>query len=68
MGFYSFYLPILTGVEILLLPGPAGFSSDGLPIGLQIVGRWGDEETVIAASKAFEDARPWADKFPTEFK
>ena len=47
---------------------PAGFSVDGLPIGLQIVGRWGDEETVIAASKAFEDARPWADKFPTVFK
>ena len=47
---------------------PAGFSVDGLPIGLQIVGRWGDEETVIAASKAFEDARPWADKLPNEFK
>jgi len=47
---------------------PAGFSSDGLPVGLQIVGRRGDEETVLAASKAFEDARPWADKLPTEFK
>lgn len=46
---------------------PAGFSSDGLPVGLQIVGRWGDEETVMAASKAFEDARPWTDKRPTEF-
>jgi len=47
---------------------PAGFSSDGLPVGLQIVGRRGDEETVLAASKAFAEARPWADKFPTEFK
>ncbi|MQG37218.1 MAG: amidase [SAR202 cluster bacterium] len=47
---------------------PAGFSSDGLPIGLQIVGRWGDEATVIAASKAFEDARPWVDNFPEDFK
>ena len=47
---------------------PAGFSSDGLPIGLQIVGRRGDEETVLAASKAFEDARPWADKLPNDFK
>ncbi|MCH7641773.1 MAG: amidase [Chloroflexi bacterium] len=47
---------------------PAGFSSDGLPIGLHIVGRWGDDETVLAASKAFEDARPWADKKPAGFE
>ena len=46
---------------------PCGFSSDGLPIGLQIVGRWGDEETVLAASAAFEKARPWAGKRPPEF-
>ena len=43
---------------------PAGFSSDGLPIGLHIVGRQGDEETVIAASAAFERARPWIQHRP----
>jgi len=43
---------------------PCGFSSDGLPIGLQIVGRWGDEATVLRASAAFEKARPWANKIP----
>ena len=43
---------------------PCGFDSDGLPIGLHIVGRPGDEATVIAASAAFENARPWADKRP----
>ncbi len=43
---------------------PAGFSSDGLPIGLHIVGRKGDEETVIAASAAFERARPWIQHRP----
>ena len=43
---------------------PAGFSSDGLPIGLQIVGRRGDEETVLAASAAFERARPWVQHRP----
>lgn len=44
---------------------PAGFSSDGLPIGLHIVGRWGDEETVLAASAAFERARPWIQHKPS---
>lgn len=43
---------------------PCGFSSDGLPIGLHIVGKPGDEETVIAASAAFERARPWAQHRP----
>ena len=43
---------------------PCGFSSDGMPVGLHIVGRKGDEETVIAASAAFERAMPWADRRP----
>ena len=43
---------------------PCGFSADGLPIGLHIVGRPRDEETVIAASAAFERARPWSERLP----
>ena len=43
---------------------PCGFSSDGLPIGLQIVGKWGDEMSVLRASAALESARPWADAIP----
>ena len=38
---------------------PCGFSTDGLPIGCQLVGRLEDELTVLAASAAFEEARPW---------
>ncbi len=43
---------------------PCGFSPDGLPIGLHIIGRKDDEATVIAASAAFERARPWIQKRP----
>ena len=43
---------------------PAGFSANGLPIGLHIVGRKGGEETVIAASAAFERAKPWIQHRP----
>ena len=43
---------------------PAGFSSDGLPIGLHIVGRNSGEETVLAASAAFERARLWIQHRP----
>ena len=43
---------------------PCGFSSDGMPIGLQIVGRRGEETTVLRASAAFERARPWRERLP----
>jgi aspartyl-tRNA(Asn)/glutamyl-tRNA(Gln) amidotransferase subunit A len=43
---------------------PCGFTEDGLPIGLQIVGRRFDDVTVLRASAAFERARPWAHHRP----
>ncbi|CAN5358144.1 amidase [soil metagenome] len=43
---------------------PAGFTSDGLPIGLQIIGRHLDDPTVLRASAAFEAAKPWRDAWP----
>src|SRR5437762_13292986 len=38
------------------LPVPAGFTTHGLPVGLQIVGRRLDEATVLRAGRAFEEA------------
>jgi aspartyl-tRNA(Asn)/glutamyl-tRNA(Gln) amidotransferase subunit A len=38
---------------------PAGFTRDGLPVGLQIVGRRYDDISVLRAAAAFERARPW---------
>jgi aspartyl-tRNA(Asn)/glutamyl-tRNA(Gln) amidotransferase subunit A len=43
---------------------PAGFTPDGLPVGLQIVGRRLDDVLVLRASAAFEAAAPWADRWP----
>ncbi|MBL0730607.1 amidase [Piscinibacter sp. HJYY11] len=43
---------------------PAGFTKDGLPVGLQIIGRHLDDRTVLRASAAFEQARPWAQHWP----
>jgi aspartyl-tRNA(Asn)/glutamyl-tRNA(Gln) amidotransferase subunit A len=43
---------------------PCGWSKDGLPIGLQIIGRKYDELTVLQVSKAFEEVKPWQDKRP----
>lgn len=43
---------------------PAGFTKDGLPVGLQIVGRRFDDLGVMQAARAFERIQPWADKRP----
>ena len=43
---------------------PCGFNSEGLPVGLQIVGKRLDEALVLRASAAFEKAHPWRDKKP----
>jgi aspartyl-tRNA(Asn)/glutamyl-tRNA(Gln) amidotransferase subunit A len=43
---------------------PCGFTQDGLPVGLQIVGKRFDDLGVLQASAAFEAIQPWADKRP----
>ncbi len=37
---------------------PAGLGSDGLPIGIQLCGRWGDERTLLQLAGDIERARP----------
>ena len=66
----SGFTPFCFHANVAGLPAasvPCGFTSDGLPVGLQIVGAWGDEEAVLAASTAFEQARPWVDHRPPRF-
>ena len=46
---------------------PCGFTSGGLPVGLMLIGRLGDEMTALRASAAFEGARPWAGRRPPDF-
>ncbi len=41
-----------------------GWTDDGLPVGLQVVGRRFDDVTVLKAAAAFEEAQPWTDKRP----
>jgi amidase/aspartyl-tRNA(Asn)/glutamyl-tRNA(Gln) amidotransferase subunit A len=42
---------------------PAGLADNGLPVGMQIVGRRYADADVIAASAEFERRRPWMDTY-----
>ena len=43
---------------------PAGWTGDGLPVGMQMVSKTLAEEDIFRAAAAFEAARPWADRRP----
>jgi aspartyl-tRNA(Asn)/glutamyl-tRNA(Gln) amidotransferase subunit A len=43
---------------------PCGFTADGLPIGLQIIGHHRDEAKILQASAAFENDHPWGHSRP----
>jgi aspartyl-tRNA(Asn)/glutamyl-tRNA(Gln) amidotransferase subunit A len=44
---------------------PCGFTEEGLPAGLQIVGRMFDDWTVLRAAHTYEQAHEWADRRPS---
>jgi aspartyl-tRNA(Asn)/glutamyl-tRNA(Gln) amidotransferase subunit A len=52
----------LTGLPAI--SAPCGFSAEGLPIGLQLVGRAWEEATVLRAAHAYEAATPWSQRRP----
>jgi aspartyl-tRNA(Asn)/glutamyl-tRNA(Gln) amidotransferase subunit A len=56
-------LPPLTGMPALSVP--CGFSSDGLPIGMQIIGRAFDEATVLRVGHGYQQLTDWHRREPT---
>ena len=57
------YTPFTSPFNMTGLPAasiPCGFSAEGMPIGLHIIGAKGQENAVLRASAAFEEAHPWA--------
>jgi len=53
----TYWVSTLLGPAIAV---PAGFTNDGLPVGIQIVGRRGDDAGVLQLAHAFEQATGFA--------
>jgi amidase len=63
IDWHAFTYPFnITGQPAISVP--AGRSETDLPIGLQLVGRTGEDATLLALAAAFEEAQPWADRRP----
>ena len=58
-------------VNIAGLPGisvPCGVDSQGMPIGMQIIGKHFDEETILNAAYTYEQKIKFREKYKPEFK
>jgi aspartyl-tRNA(Asn)/glutamyl-tRNA(Gln) amidotransferase subunit A len=56
-----------TFVNAAALPAvsvPVKPSASGLPIGMQLVGRYGSDEMLLALAAEFESGQPWATRWP----
>jgi aspartyl-tRNA(Asn)/glutamyl-tRNA(Gln) amidotransferase subunit A len=54
-------------VNLAGLPGlslPCGFDSDGMPIGMQIIGKYFDEAAILRVAHAYEQATEWHKRKP----
>lgn len=58
----SCYYITVTGLPAISVPG--GFTPEGLPVGVQIVGRWRDERGVLQLARAFERATRFGERRP----
>jgi Asp-tRNA(Asn)/Glu-tRNA(Gln) amidotransferase A subunit family amidase len=67
MASYIDWAMLTYAITIVGLPAvsvPCGWTKQGLPVGLQIVGRRHDEAALLRAAAAYELAAPWAGRRP----
>jgi amidase len=67
MDTYHRWMEVVVPASLIGLPAlsvPVGFSDTGLPMGMQIIGRSGDDAGVLAIGQAWHRATEWPQKRP----
>lgn len=61
---YAAFTPLFNATGQPAISLPLGWTGDGRPVGVQLVGRFGAEDTLLRLAAALEDAMPWRDRRP----
>jgi amidase len=67
MDTYHRWMEVVVPASLIGLPAlsvPVGFSAEGLPSGMQIIGRSGDDAGVLAIGQAYHRATEWPQRRP----
>ncbi|MFM7444889.1 MAG: amidase family protein, partial [Tabrizicola sp.] len=67
MDTYHRWIEVVVPASLIGLPAlsvPVGFGPDGLPMGMQIIGRSGDDAGVLAIGQAYHRATEWPQRRP----
>jgi amidase len=64
LGQYSGFTSMFNATGQPAMTLPLQWSENGLPLGMQIIGRYADEATLFRLAGQLEQARPWVDRRP----
>jgi Asp-tRNA(Asn)/Glu-tRNA(Gln) amidotransferase A subunit family amidase len=61
---YVAFTPLANFTGLPAMSVPMHWTREGLPVGTHVIGRFGDEETLLSLAAQLERARPWAHRHP----
>lgn len=63
---HAVFTPFANHAGLPAVSVPAGWTAEGLPVGLQIIGPFAADALVMQAAATYEQIRPWADRWPPD--